>query len=610
MNSPEPTLSSRPTKVEVPKELPKVSMVNTSLKKLKYHLAGFDVVVKERTIPTAITEGSWGFEHTKACFRDEIIPFVKALKDLFNTFDQYLIDELSKVQNVFHQMEQAVEQHHLESKTFEEKVLAITALKDDLRKLKGKALVDNNVTKQPSDPEMLRIDEEATVLRDLVEHVKSKYPLDKSLESCHCNGCMLSDNHDLCVLDFINNVNARTKSKPVKKNSKRKVWKPTRKVFTNIVYIWRHTGQNFTIVGNMCPLTRITTTTEVPFRKPTALDNETSKPVVTLVYSQNPRKSKTNVPVSKSKNLGKLQPKADIGIFIGYAPTKKAFRIYNRRTRRIIKTIHVDFDELTVMASEHSNLGPALHEMTPTTISSGLMPNPPPLIPFIPPSRTDLDLLFQPLFDELLTPPPSVDCPAPEVIAPIAKVVAPEPAVSTGSPSLTTVNQDAPSPSNSQTTPETQSSIIPNDVEEYYHDLDVAHMNNDPFFGITIPENDSKASSSDVIPTVVQTTAPYSEHVTKWTKDHPLDNIIGELERPVYTRLQLHEQALFCNLHAFLSSELVPHLEKEMVITLKWIYKVKLNELGGILKNKAHLVSRGYRQEEGIDFEKILCSSG
>ncbi|GJT95143.1 hypothetical protein Tco_1090661 [Tanacetum coccineum] len=95
VNSLDPTLSSRPTKVEVPKELPKVSMVNTSLRKLKHNLASFDVVVKERTMAIAITEGSWGFEHTKAYFRDEIIPFVKALKDLFNTFDQYLIDELS-----------------------------------------------------------------------------------------------------------------------------------------------------------------------------------------------------------------------------------------------------------------------------------------------------------------------------------------------------------------------------------------------------------------------------------------------------------------------------------------------------------------------------------
>ncbi|GKF90812.1 hypothetical protein Tco_0274513, partial [Tanacetum coccineum] len=116
INSSDPTPSCRPTKVEVTKELLKVSMVNTSLKKLKHHLAGFDVVVKERTTATVITKGSWGFEHTKACVRDGIIPFVKAPKDLFNTFDQYLIDELSEVQNVFHQIKQAVELHRLESK--------------------------------------------------------------------------------------------------------------------------------------------------------------------------------------------------------------------------------------------------------------------------------------------------------------------------------------------------------------------------------------------------------------------------------------------------------------------------------------------------------------
>ncbi|GJU59935.1 hypothetical protein Tco_1237701 [Tanacetum coccineum] len=106
-----------------------------------------------------------------------------------------------------------------------------------------------------------------------------------------CNGCMLSDNHDLCVLNFINDVNARAKSKSVKKSSKRKVWKPTGKVFTNIGYTWRPTSQTFTIVGNACPLTRITTTAEVPLRKPTALESDTPKPVVTLVYSRKPRKS-------------------------------------------------------------------------------------------------------------------------------------------------------------------------------------------------------------------------------------------------------------------------------------------------------------------------------
>ncbi|GKF35894.1 hypothetical protein Tco_0112652 [Tanacetum coccineum] len=109
--------------------------------------------------------------------------------------------------------------------------------------------------------------------------------------------------------------------------------------------------------------------------------------------------------------------------------------------------------------------------MTPATISSGLVPNPPPSTPFVPPLRTDWDMLFQLLFDELLNPPPSVDHPAPEVVAPINEVEAPEPAVLTGSPSSTTVDQDAPSPSNSQTTPDTQPLVVPNDVEEDNHDI-------------------------------------------------------------------------------------------------------------------------------------------
>nr|GEX65674.1 hypothetical protein [Tanacetum cinerariifolium] len=304
-----------------------------------------------------------------------------------------------------------------------------------------------------------------------------------------------------------------------------------------------------------------------------------------------------------SEKLGKLQPKADIGIFIGYASTKKAFWIYNRRTRRIVETIHVDFDELTAMASEQSSSGPALHEMTPATISSGLVPKPTSSTPYVPPSRNDWDLLFQLMFDELLTPPPSVDPLAPEVIAPIADVIIPEQAESTSLPSSTTVDQDAPSPTNSKAA--------------------------------------SDHSSSTVSPhTIVHLDHQIPQHNSKWTKDHPLENIIGQLSRPVSPRLQLHEQALFCYYDAFLTSvepkmykdaltqscwieamqeelneferlevwELVPRPNKVMVITLKWIYKVKLDELGGILKNKARLVARGYHQGEGIYFEESFAS--
>ncbi|GKG24400.1 hypothetical protein Tco_0395028, partial [Tanacetum coccineum] len=116
---------------------------------------------------------------------------------------------------------------------------------------------------------------------------------------------------------------------------------------------------------------------------------------------------------------------------------------------------------------------------------------------------------------------------APEVIAPIPEAVAPEHAVSTsspsstGSPSSTTVDQDAPSPSNSHTTQETQTPIISHTVEEDNHDIEVAHMGNDPYFGIPIPEVTSdQSSSSNVIHTIVPPDHQVSEHTSKWTKDH------------------------------------------------------------------------------------------
>ncbi|GKC77213.1 putative ribonuclease H-like domain-containing protein [Tanacetum coccineum] len=247
----------------------------------------------------------------------------------------------------------------------------------------------------------------------------------------------------------------------------------------------------------------------------------------------------------------------------------------------------VDFDKLTAMASEHSSSGPALHEMTPATISSGLVPNPPPLTLLVPPSRTDWDILFQSLFDELLTPPPSVDLTASEVIAPIAEVVAPVLVVSTGSPSSTTVDQDAPSPSN------------------------------DPYFGILILEVPSDQSlSTDSIHTIVHPDHRIYKHNRKWTKDHPLENIIGELARPVSTRLQLHEQALFCYYDAFLTA-VEPKTYKDALTQSCWIEAMQeelnefecleLEELGGILKNMARFVARSYRQEEGIDFEESFA---
>ncbi|GKC99241.1 retrovirus-related pol polyprotein from transposon TNT 1-94, partial [Tanacetum coccineum] len=159
---------------------------------------------------------------------------------------------------------------------------------------------------------------------------------------------------------------------------------------------------------------------------------------------------------------------------------------------------------------------------------------------------------------ELLTLSPSVDLLAPKVIASIDEVVALVPIVSTGLPSSKIVDQDAPSPSNYQTTPETQPPVIPNDVEEDNHDIEVAHIGND---------------------------STYKDALTQSCWIETMQEDLNEFE-------------------CLKVWELVPRPDKVVVITLKWIYKLKLDELGGILKNKARLVARDYRQEEGIDFEE------
>ncbi|GKD81194.1 hypothetical protein Tco_1348033, partial [Tanacetum coccineum] len=104
-----------PVKVEVLSELPKVSLVNASLKKLKF----FDSMVKKRTTPNARTEGKWGFEHTKAVFNNEIIPFLKSLKDIFNVFYKDLLNEIMEVRIVFDQMEAVVQQSSVDKQCLE-----------------------------------------------------------------------------------------------------------------------------------------------------------------------------------------------------------------------------------------------------------------------------------------------------------------------------------------------------------------------------------------------------------------------------------------------------------------------------------------------------------
>ncbi|GKE61676.1 retrovirus-related pol polyprotein from transposon TNT 1-94, partial [Tanacetum coccineum] len=159
-------------------------------------------------------------------------------------------------------------------------------------------------------------------------------------------------------------------------------------------------------------------------------------------------------------------------------------------------------------------------------------------------------------------------------------------------------------------------------------------LTDDPLHESLHEDSTSQGSSSNVR----QTHTPF-EHLGRWTKDHPIANVIGDPSRSVSTRKQLETDAMWCYFDAFLTFiepknfkqamtepswidamqeeihkferlevwELVPCPDKVLLIKLKWIYKVKTNEFGGVLKNKARLVAQGFRQEEEIDFEESFA---
>nr|GEU86211.1 hypothetical protein [Tanacetum cinerariifolium] len=214
--------------------------------------------------------------------------------------------------------------------------------------------------------------------------------------------------------------------------------------------------------------------------------------------------------------------------------------------------------------------------MTPGTLSSGLVPQPPSSTHFVPPTRNDWDTLLQLLFDKCFHPPPCVDHHVPEVAAL-------KPTILTGTPSSTPVDQDAPSPSTSQTPRESPSHVIPLDVEEA-DDIKVAHMDNHPFVDILISEPSFEESSSQVVtPNNVHSITQPPDNISKWTKDHPIDNVICDPSRPIEAmQEELNE---FECLEVW---ELVPRLDRVMIITLKWIYKIKLGVLPkGIFLNQS-----------------------
>ncbi|GJV87245.1 hypothetical protein Tco_1531183 [Tanacetum coccineum] len=165
-----------PIEIEVPKELRKVSLVKKSFQKLKNHLASFDNVVKVRTTPDAIIEGSWGFEHTKKVLKEEVIPFINSLRASFKDFENGLHSELNEVKTIFNQMEAVVEQYVQPNNS---NVIALEMFKLDLEPLAPKVLKNRDAHIDYIKPSR----EDADTLWEIIEHARALRPLDRDLNS-------------------------------------------------------------------------------------------------------------------------------------------------------------------------------------------------------------------------------------------------------------------------------------------------------------------------------------------------------------------------------------------------------------------------------------------
>nr|GEX81740.1 hypothetical protein [Tanacetum cinerariifolium] len=285
-------------------------------------------------------------------------------------------------------------------------------------------------------------------------------------------------------------------------------------------------------------------------------------------------------PKNDREDIGKLSAKGDIGFFIGYSANSVAYKVYNRRTRKIMETMNVTFDELSAMDFEQNSLRPGLQSMTSGQISSELkLTYASSTITPQRPSERDLDVLFEPLHNEYLGGRPSE--------APRAIHAAPA-----------VQNHQAPTVSMILTPSPTTSAAdnVPNAVSE--RDLFV-----NPF---GTPSTESVVSSTQYVDDSNMHTfyQPYP-HDYQWTKDHPLDimkpkTVKEALTDPAWIESMQEELHQFIRLDVW---ELVPSPDDIKPLTLKWLFKNKHDEENMVIRNTTRLVVRGYRREKGIDFE-------
>ncbi|GJX54308.1 retrovirus-related pol polyprotein from transposon TNT 1-94 [Tanacetum coccineum] len=233
-----------------------------------------------------------------------------------------------------------------------------------------------------------------------------------------------------------------------------------------------------------------------------------------------------------------------------------------------------------------ADIGPRLQLMTLVTTSLGLVPNPIPQQHCNPPNRYDWDRLFQPMFDEYINH-------LTIVVSLVSVAAAPRAVDTTKSPVSTSIDLDAPSTSIPSTQEQEQehSLIISQGFKE---SPKTPHFHDDPLHESLHKDSTSYGLSSNVRPSHT-----VFEHIGRWTKDHPIENMIGDPSRFVSTRKQLETDAMWCYFDAFLTS-VEPKNFKQAMTKPSWIET---------MQEEIHEFERlqGFRQEEGIDLEESFA---